>query len=65
LISVTHRYPDFEITMRCYVVRPETDQFIQKEHISHVWLEAEKLDTLSWAAADIPVMQEVMRQKIR
>mgnify|MGYP001255386212 CR=1 FL=1 len=58
--SVFYQYPDFAITMRCYLCKPLTDRFVRKEHISSVWLEPEKLDTLDWAAADIPVMREVM-----
>ena len=61
LATVTHTYPDFMITMKCYICHPKTDKFIRKEHINHVWLKPEEMDQLDWAAADVPIMHEVQR----
>jgi len=60
-ISVEHAYPDFEITMHCYWCHPQNDRFIRKEHVDHKWLNPCDMKTLDWAAADIPVVEMVMR----
>lgn len=57
--ETSHDYPDFSVNMRCYICRPSTDSFIQKEHKSHVWLKPSELDTLDWAEADIPIMKKI------
>ena len=57
--SVTHEYPDFEMTMHCYLCHPSTDKFTRKEHINHVWLLPSELHTLDWAPADIPIMNTI------
>ena len=45
--------------MKCYICKPETDRFIRKEHINHVWLKPEELDSLDWAEADKPIVKAV------
>ncbi len=57
--TVTHQYPDFEITMYCYKCYPKTDYFVRKEHINHAWVLPFEMHRLDWAAADIPVMKKV------
>jgi len=59
-LTVEHNYPDFSITMHSYICRINNRDFVRKEHISHVWLEANKLDMLDWAAADIPIVRKLM-----
>lgn len=60
LMSTTHEYPDFKITMHCYFCHPSTDVFVLKEHIAHKWCLPSDLDKLDWAPADVPVMKKVM-----
>ncbi|HOD93419.1 MAG TPA: (deoxy)nucleoside triphosphate pyrophosphohydrolase [Clostridia bacterium] len=55
-LTVDHTYPDFTITMYSYICNVETDTFIRKEHINHVWLPIEILNTLDWAQADKPIV---------
>ncbi len=59
-ITVNHIYPDFEITMFCYICKSLSDSFVLKEHINLKWLSISDLNTLDWAAADIPVVNELM-----
>ena len=58
--EVHHEYPDFEISLACYLCHSDTDVFTRKEHNDHVWLEPEKLGTLDWAEADYPVVEKLM-----
>ena len=43
LTTVNHRYPDFEITMYCYLCHPTSPEFTRKEHVNHVWAEPEEM----------------------
>lgn len=60
--EVHHVYPEFEITMACYLCHSKTDVFNRKEHINHVWLKAEELGSLDWAAADFPIVEKLMQK---
>ena len=56
LVTIEHTYPDFQMTMHCYVCRPETPVFQRREHLSSVWLQLSELNSLDWAPADRKVV---------
>lgn len=62
--TVKHTYPDFMITMHSYLCYVSQREINRKEHISDIWLKIEKLNTLDWAAADIPIVEKLMQTKI-
>ncbi len=57
LTTVNHTYKDFSISMHCYLCEPNNIGIKLKEHISLQWLEKGKLESLDWAAADIPILK--------
>lgn len=61
-MSVTHTYPDFEITMHSYICKVDSQEFIRKEHVDHKWLSAENLNSLDWAPADQPIVKALMEK---
>lgn len=60
-MSVTHQYPDFEITMHSFICPVDSQEFIRKEHVDHKWLPIDQLDTLDWAPADQPIVKALMQ----
>lgn len=62
-MTVTHQYPDFEITMHSYLCPVNTQTFTRKEHVDHQWLPVSQLDTLDWAPADQPIVKALMEQE--
>jgi 8-oxo-dGTP diphosphatase len=63
-MTVHHQYPDFFITMHSYLCPVSNRNFERKEHLSHIWLKPEKLDTLDWAPADLPIVKKLMEEMI-
>lgn len=61
LVTVTHCYPDFQITMHAFLCKPLAENFEQKEHIAHQWRSADQLSNLDWAAADQPVVHALLQ----
>ena len=61
-MTVTHQYPDFEITMHSFICSVDSQSFIRKEHVDHKWLPVEKLNTLDWAPADLPIVKSLMKR---
>lgn len=62
-LTVIHKYPDFELTMHSFICEAKSMNISLNEHISHQWLTKEKLFNLDWAAADIPIVQKLMKSE--
>lgn len=59
-LSVTHQYPDFELTMHSFICEMSNKDVTLNEHISSQWLALNELDSLDWAAADIPIVNKLI-----
>lgn len=57
LLTVEHTYPDFHLTMHTYLCEAETSSPTLTEHTAYKWLSREELNTLDWAAADVPIVR--------
>jgi 8-oxo-dGTP diphosphatase len=58
-LTVTHEYPDFIITMHSFICKCKDSTVTLTEHIDFKWLEKSELESLDWAAADIPIVQKL------
>lgn len=63
-LTVKYSYPDFMITMHSYICYVSNRKINRKEHISSVWLKTDKLYSLDWAAADIPIVDKLVEAAI-
>ncbi|OFA32040.1 DNA mismatch repair protein MutT [Glaciecola punicea] len=58
--TVEHQYPDFHITMHCFLCSiSNPDEIELTEHIDQKWLLKDALASLDWAAADIPIVSQL------
>ena len=62
-LTVVHQYPDFELTMHSFICEINTKEISLNEHISSKWLKRDELLSLDWAAADIPIVNKLMRDE--
>lgn len=62
LIQVDHQYPDFKLIMDTFICEIVDGELQLNEHIDYKWLEKEELNKLDWAAADIPIVNELIRE---
>jgi 8-oxo-dGTP diphosphatase len=60
LPTVEHTYPDFHLTMHVFRCTCESRILELSEHISFSWLRKEELRSLDWAAADIPIVDNLL-----
>ncbi|OPX45939.1 CTP pyrophosphohydrolase [Ruminiclostridium hungatei] len=58
-MTVEHTYPDFSITMHSFICKMNNKTFTRREHISHTWLKPKELETIDWAAADLPIVKKL------
>lgn len=57
--TVLHHYPDFSIKMHGFLCRSDSRDLILREHLHAVWLDRSELNTLDWAGADVPFVQNM------
>ncbi|MTC61378.1 NUDIX domain-containing protein [Providencia rustigianii] len=60
LLTIEHSYPDFDISMHCFVIELPNRTVELTEHIDSLWLSKEKLKTVDWASADIPAVEKLL-----
>ena len=64
-IDVTHEYPDFTVTMHVFKCRVKNKKFKMNVHNDFKWLSVDKLNSLDWAPADIPVVKKLTLENKR
>ncbi len=60
--TVRHVYPEFVLTMDTYLCRVADPHFNRKEHVDHCWLPPAEMPSLDWAAADYPIVEEIVKR---
>lgn len=58
----THEYDSFIITLTCVKAAIVSGTPTANEHAKLIWLKRDSLESLNWAPADIPAVQELMKQ---
>lgn len=56
----THHYLAFTVTLYPFICLIESGEFVLHEHAAFAWLIPEKLHTLDWAEADLPVIESYL-----
>jgi 8-oxo-dGTP diphosphatase len=62
LPASTHQYPTLSVTLHPFVCSIDSGEIILHEHAAITWLPPEKLHTLDWADADIPVIESYLAE---
>lgn len=62
-LEISHEYPDFKVVMDSYICPVENPEFELLEHIDGKWILAEELLDLDWAAADIPIVNALVKRE--
>ena len=57
--TVEYDYPQFHLTMHCYLCRVESGRLELKEHEAARWLEKEELDEVDWLPADLQIIDKL------
>ena len=64
LCTVDYDYPQFYLTMHCYLCSLMTDSLHLNEHEAAKWLSKDELGNVKWLPADVKVV-EVIKSKIQ
>jgi 8-oxo-dGTP diphosphatase len=55
-----HEYPDFILTMHSFISVCLSTEVYLTEHIDYKWLSISELKALDWAAADLPIVEQLI-----
>ena len=61
LCTVEYDYPQFHLTMHCYLCSLVTEALHLNEHEAAKWLTKDELDSVKWLPADVKVVEDVRR----
>lgn len=64
LCTVEYDYPQFHLTMHCYLCSLMTDSLHLNEHEAARWLSKDELDSVKWLPADVKVV-ELLESRIQ
>ena len=59
LCTVEHDYPQFHLTMHCYLCSLLTEALHLNEHEAARWLTTNELESVKWLPADVKVIEEL------
>ena len=64
--TVDYDYPNFHLTMHCFLCSIRSGHLVLKEHENAAWLNREELGTVDWLPADVEVVKKlvVRRNKV-
>ena len=62
LFPTTHHYPAFTVTLHPFICAIVEGALMLHEHAAAIWLKPEELDTLDWADADWPVLEDYQKR---
>lgn len=59
LQKVEYDYPNFHLTMYCFLCHIESGSLTLKEHKAAKWLAKDELDSVKWLPADINLIKQI------
>ena len=59
--TVEYDYPDFHLTMYCFLCTVISGDLVLKEHQAARWLTRETLDSVEWLPADIDLIEKLKK----
>ena len=57
--TVEYDYPDFHLSMKCYICTVVSGNLVLKEHEADRWLNRENLDSGDWLPADMDLIRKL------
>ncbi len=64
LCTVEYDYPQFHLTMHCYLCSLMTESLHLNEHEAAKWLTKDELDSVKWLPADVKVVEALMNKTL-
>ena len=63
--TVEYDYPEFHLSMKCYICELVSEEMVLKEHEAARWLTASDLGTVDWLPADRGLIDELKKAMVK
>ena len=63
--TVEYDYPEFHLSMKCYICELVSEEMVLKEHEAARWLTASDLGTVDWLPADRGLIDELKKAMMK
>lgn len=57
--TVEYDYPQFHLTMYCFLCKVKSGSLVLKEHEAARWLDRETVDSVQWLPADVGLIEKL------
>jgi len=57
--TVEYDYPQFHLSMDCFICKIKSGDLVLKEHEAAKWLTKENLDSVDWLPADLSLIEKI------
>lgn len=61
IMTIEYDYPQFHLTMHCFLCSVQSGSLVLKEHEDARWLAADELYSVDWLPADLVILPELQR----
>ncbi len=62
--TVEYNYPDFHLSMECFLCKVKSGNLVLKEHQDARWLTKDTLDSVDWLPADLGLV-EILKKYLK
>lgn len=62
LDTVEYDYPQFHLSMDCFICKIKSGDLVLKEHEAAKWLTKENLESVDWLPADLLLIEKIRRE---
>ena len=62
LVTIEYDYPEFHLSMKCFMAEVTEGEMVLKEHEAAKWLKDTELDSVLWLPADKTII-ELLKQR--
>ena len=62
ITSIEYDYPEFHLSMDCFLAEVKTGGLVLKEHEAARWLKKDELDSVNWLPADLTLIELLKQQ---
>ena len=60
--TVEYDYPEFHLSMKCFLCTVVSGKFVLKEHEAARWLNKDQLWSVDWLPADLTLVQKIVEK---
>ncbi|WP_282163701.1 8-oxo-dGTP diphosphatase MutT [Turicimonas muris] len=61
IATVEYDYPNFHLTMHCFLSKIVSGEIVLNEHEDAKWLNKKELDSVNWLPADVRAVEKLKR----